>query len=87
VARARAVAAFDTRHHVSRFIGGSAAHIIEGELRAQGGYPLLPAASFFVADRWGPVEDGELERATRWGRDLYQAYRIHAGATTSAARA
>jgi hypothetical protein len=38
------------------------------------GYPrLTKARRFVVKGKYGPLRDGELERARRWGAELAQA--------------
>jgi hypothetical protein len=69
-------AAFETR--VSWSPGGSVKSIERG-LAAAGFATIVPAGKFVVRGRYGPLRDGELERARRWGEDL--ASRVpHAGA-------
>jgi flavorubredoxin len=63
-------AAFETRIWWSP--GGSIKGI-QRELE-KAGYPTLVAAErFIVKDRYGPLKDGELERAKQWGADLAKA--------------
>lgn len=62
-----ACAAFETR--VSWSPGGSVKAIEKG-LAAAGFEVLVPAAKFVVSGRYGPLRDGELERAHRWGEEL-----------------
>jgi flavodoxin len=64
------VAAFDTRYRKPRLITGSAATAIAKGLRKAGASLLVPAESFFVMGREGPLEEGELERAAEWAREL-----------------
>jgi hypothetical protein len=60
-------AAFDTK--VARpKLPGSAARGAARRLRRLGGRPVVPPASFYVAGTPGPLVDGELDRARRWGR-------------------
>jgi hypothetical protein len=64
------LATFDTKVASMRHLPGSAA---KGAARAgrRHGYELAePAESFYVRDVKGPLVDGELERATAWGRQL-----------------
>lgn len=74
------VAAFDTRFaredhglgikvlmSVIRF----AAERISRELVKKGGTLVLPPEGFIVNDKQGPLQEGEIERATRWGTSLY----------------
>lgn len=64
-----AVAAFDTRYDRATFITGSAAREIAGAL-ARKGYTLVESQSFFVQTAGGPLLEGELGRASEWGREL-----------------
>jgi hypothetical protein len=62
-------AAFDTRIDKPR-VPGSAARGAEKRLRRLDLRIVLPAESFFVTGTKGPLVDGEIERARRWGEDL-----------------
>ena len=74
------IAAFDTRialetidSSVLRFIvdkGGYAAKTIAKELEKKGGYLLVPPEGFLVTGEQGPLKEGELERAEKWGEKL-----------------
>ncbi len=63
------VAAFDTRVYKPH-LPGSAAHAAERRLRRLGCTVFAPAKSFYVAGTKGPLVDGELDRASNWGRSL-----------------
>jgi flavodoxin len=65
------VAAFDTRmkQWIVKVFGFAANRIGKG-LEAHGGVLALPPEGFFVKGGKGPLVDGEVERATAWGRDL-----------------
>jgi hypothetical protein len=63
-------AAFETRISWSP---GSAAGAIDTELRGRGYARLAPPAKFVVKGKYGPLRDGELERARAWGADLARA--------------
>jgi hypothetical protein len=63
-------AAFETRIWWSP---GSAAKTILGKLEAAGYRPAAKAERFIVKGRYGPLRDGELERARAWGVELAQA--------------
>lgn len=63
-------AAFETRIWWSP---GSSAKAILRELEARGLRPLAKPQKFIVTGQYGPLRDGELERAKRWGRDLAAA--------------
>lgn len=45
---------------------------IEGKLKRAGYRPVAKAERFIVAGAYGPMRDGELERARRWGAALAQ---------------
>ncbi len=75
------VAAFDTRFTVSNIekvrvlafivrIFGYAAEPILSKLEKKGGEPAVPPEGFFVGDTEGPLEEGELERATGWAKEI-----------------
>jgi hypothetical protein len=66
----RLAAAFDTRFKKPRLITGSAARSAEKRLRELGCRMAAPAESFFVSGTSGPLLDGEVERARRWGERL-----------------
>jgi hypothetical protein len=67
--RGRAVATFDTK--ISKaYLPGSAARSAHKRLRRLGCRPVAPAENFIVLGTAGPIADGELDRATRWGEHL-----------------
>jgi hypothetical protein len=63
-------AAFDTRANKPVLLVGSAARGIARRLRADGYRLAIEPQSFFVKGTPGPLEDGELERASEWGTTL-----------------
>ena len=63
-------AAFDTRVGGPTALTGSAAKGITKLLRRHHFEPLGEPMSFLVEDSEGPLADGELDRARRWGNDL-----------------
>jgi len=63
-------AAFETRIWWSP---GSAAKTILGKLEAAGYRPAAKAERFIVKGRYGPLREGELEKAKAWGAELAQA--------------
>ena len=63
-------AAFDTR---VRGPWGSAAPAIANELERSGYAPIGKPLGFIVSGKFGPLRDGELERARLWGAELAQA--------------
>jgi len=69
------VAVFDTRYHTSTLISGSAASVVGAEIQRRGGQLIMPPMSFFVVDRHGPLEDGEVERAAAWADTLLDMLR------------
>ena len=62
-------AAFDTRLDRSPMLTGVASRGIARRLRRRG-YKVLASESFLVCEAEGPLEDGELDRARAWGREL-----------------
>ncbi|HEX5199321.1 MAG TPA: flavodoxin domain-containing protein [Actinoplanes sp.] len=67
-----AAAAFDTKVDKPR-LPGSAARRARRELRRLGCRVLVPPESFRVHGTAGPLLDGEVERARRWGAALAAA--------------
>jgi len=65
-------AAFDTRINKPEWLTGAASHGIAKRLRRHG-YTILDTSSFLVSANEGPLVDGELERARRWGAELAAA--------------
>jgi flavodoxin len=72
--RGLAAAAFDTRYHMAAWKSGSAAHRIASRLKRVGATLIVPPESFFVAEREGPLEQGERERAVQWAEQIYAAF-------------
>jgi hypothetical protein len=66
-------AAFETRIWWSP---GSASKAILGKLEAAGYRPAAKAERFVVKGKYGPLRDGELERAKAWGASLAQEMSI-----------
>lgn len=60
-------AAFDT--HV-RGPFGKGAPTVADELQAKGYHLMAPPEGFIVTGKYGPLKDGELERARDWGQQL-----------------
>lgn len=73
------VVTFDTRVRHPR-LPGSAAKSAQKALRAHGWRPVAPPETFDVAGMTGPLLDGEVERAMRWGSGLGQATLAATGA-------
>jgi flavodoxin I len=63
-------ATFDTRYQMAKIASGSAARLIAKRLERAGASLIMPPESFFVAEREGPLEDGELERAVQWAGEM-----------------
>ena len=63
-------AAFETRIWWSP--GGATAAISRG-LESAGYRPVAKACRFIVKGKYGPLRDGELERARQWGAEIAQA--------------
>ena len=65
------VAAFDTRLK-SRFatVLGNAASRMTAKFQELGSNAIAKPEGFIVKGQKGPLADGEVDRATRWGKDL-----------------
>ncbi|HEY7488457.1 MAG TPA: flavodoxin domain-containing protein [Streptosporangiaceae bacterium] len=63
-------ATFDTRLDKPRWLVGSAARGVAKRLRRYGGRLVVAPESFLVKGTPGPLRDGEVERARRWGAAL-----------------
>lgn len=74
--RGAGAAAFDTRYHMAAWKSGSAAHRIASKLKRTGASLLVEPESFFVAEREGPLEEGELERAARWAEGIFERFEV-----------
>jgi hypothetical protein len=70
-----AAAAFDTRP--GNRMTGSAARRAHRKLRRHGGDMLLPAAGFRLLALTGPVAEGELRGARRWGKAVSATLLTH----------
>ena len=62
-------AAFETRIRLSP---GGSAKAIARELKSAGYSPIAKAQRFIVKGKYGPLRNGELERAKSWGAELAQ---------------
>jgi hypothetical protein len=71
-----AFAAFETKLHWSP---GGATGAIENGLWTAGYRKISPAHKFQVAGNTGPLRDGELDRARRWGGELAARVRAELG--------
>lgn len=69
-------AAFETRIWWSP---RGATGTIEAKMKKAGYRPLAKAERFVVAGAYGPMRDGELDRARAWGATLAQALAAQAG--------
>jgi hypothetical protein len=69
-------AAFETGF---RWSPGGATSAIGKGLEKAGYLPILKGQRFVVKGKWGPLRDGELERARRWGTELAQAAGVEPG--------
>ncbi len=67
-------ATFDTRAEQVRHLPGSAARGAAKVLRRHGFTVVGRPHSFYVLDVEGPLVDGEVERARRWGEELAHTY-------------
>ena len=72
-------ASFETRIWWSP---GSAAKTILGKLEVAGYRPAAKAQRFVVTGKYGPLRDGELERAKAWGAELAGAMKREGGTHT-----
>lgn len=63
------VATFDTRYQQPTWLVGSAATRLASALERRG-LEVVGRKSFFVRGPGGPLAEGELERASAWGREL-----------------
>jgi flavodoxin len=79
--RGRRAAVFDTRYRMPALLSGSAASQVAGRIRRAGCHLLASPESFFVERDRPPgdetrrhglerLEQGEVERATAWGRSI-----------------
>jgi hypothetical protein len=64
------VATFDTRATSARHLPGSAARSAGKQVRKHHLGRLVDTESFYVDDMAGPLHEGELARARRWGSSL-----------------
>ena len=65
---------FDTRHKnvLTKLFGYAAGRIGDG-LKDKGGILIIAPEGFFVKSTRGPLEDGELERASRWAKGILES--------------
>lgn len=68
--RQLSVACFDTRLRQSRWLTGSATGAMAKILHKMGVALCVPAESFLVSGKEGPLLDGELDRAIAWASAL-----------------
>jgi flavodoxin len=88
--RQAGVAAFDTRFSPARHgvflrllmrVIGFAAGKISAQLQLKGGSLLAAPEGFIVTGKEGPLQDGEVQRAANWARDLAKALQPAAGSS------
>jgi menaquinone-dependent protoporphyrinogen IX oxidase len=72
------VAVFDTRMRWPKLLSGSAAEGIAKRMTRLGAELVDEPESFFVADKEGPLREGETDRAADWGRFLLSEVTMHA---------
>ena len=72
------LATFDTKVSVVRHLPGSAAKAAAKVARRHGFDRAAYVESFYVKDTEGPLLDGELDRATAWGRQIGATLGSHA---------
>ena len=68
--RGASVAVFETCYRNPRWQRGAATRKLARRTRKHGGRLIVPAESFFVVAREGPLEEGEEERARRWAHAI-----------------
>jgi flavodoxin len=68
--RGASVAVFETCYRDPAWQRGAAARKMGRKARKFGGRLAVPAESFFVVGREGPLEEGEEERAKQWARAI-----------------
>ena len=73
--RGASVAVFETCYRNPRWQRGAAARKLARKARKFGGRLVVPAESFFVVGREGPLEEGEEERARQWARAILEGLR------------
>jgi flavodoxin len=70
--RGASVAVFETCYRDPAWQRGAAARKMGRKARKFGGRLAVPAESFFVVGREGPLEEGEEERAKQWARAILE---------------
>jgi flavodoxin len=68
--RTTKIACFDTRMHLPRWFTGSGAEALIKQLRKLGAEPIAESTGFFVKEREGPLEVGEMERGIEWAKQV-----------------
>jgi flavodoxin len=66
---------FDTRFNQPISKQGSAALEISRRIKRRGGILFFPTESFFVEEREGPLEDGQEEKAEKWGHSILDEWK------------
>lgn len=72
------VAVFDTRMRWPKLLSGSAAEGVAKRITRNGAELVDDPESFFVADKEGPLREGEVDRAADWATFLLSTVKIHA---------
>jgi flavodoxin len=72
VLRGSKVACFDTRMRAPRWIGRSPASDLARRLKRLHVELVVPPEGFYLNDREGPLQAGEVERAAEWARSIGQ---------------
>jgi flavodoxin len=76
VLRGAAIAAFDTSYKMSPWLAPfTAAPRLARKLRKLGGKRVVPAETFYVTGREGPLYEGEIERAEAWAQSILERLR------------
>ena len=85
--RGAGAAAFDTRYRMAAWKSGSAAQSIASRIKRTGASLLVEPESFFVAEREGPLEEGELERAAHWAEEVFKQFEMNSSVLKDKAEA
>ena len=65
------IAAFDTSYRMNALLARfTAAKKLDRKMRKLGGKRIVSPETFFVAEREGPLEEGEVERAQAWAAQI-----------------
>jgi flavodoxin len=70
------VATFDTSYRMSGFLARfTASRKLAQKLRKLGGKRIVPPETFYVVEREGPLDHGEIERARAWADSILERMR------------